>query len=39
MFSLLFVQILVWLALAWTLAGAVTLIILLIIDIMKGEIW
>jgi hypothetical protein len=38
-FPLLFIQILIWGALIWTLAGAVTLIILLIKDWKNKSIW
>ena len=39
MFSQEFIQGLVYLALAWTAGGALVLLVLLVIDWLKGKLW
>ncbi len=39
MFALTFVEILIWTALIWTSAGAVTLIAMIWRDHRKGRVW
>ncbi len=39
MFALTFVEILIWVALGWTLLGAVTLVAMIWHDHRKGQVW